>query len=253
MTNYVYDAKITASDVQRLFGFMELELSFYNTVVDVFSPQFFRDHTLFLSMDNDVVNMYGQMCKTYPPVDITVTSTKLPSKFKKYIPTIQKLSSMQKFILSNSVRKVQYIDDTKRRIGMSILRFFIKQAEIRERNSAVNAMGDITIKAPIDTLSTQSSFSKKHIQVSRYECKVEKKDNNTLIYTPFTSQPIIVNDASVYHKKWNYIIIKQKDKIRLTSGDWCVILRNVDQDTYFYNMIDRAGNSSIVELTKSRT
>lgn len=250
MSNYVYDANILASDVQRLFGFMEMELTFYNTIIDTFSPQFFRDHKLFLSMDKNVVEMYGKMCEN--PVDITVKSDKLPDHFKKYIPIIQNLSTMQKFILTTSIRKVPYIKDTKRRIGMSILDFYIKQSETLERNSIVNAMGDMTVKVPVDTLTIQSNFNKKHIQIARSQCTVEKKDNKTLIHTPFSKSPIIIDDASVYHKKWNYIIIKQKDKIRLTGGDWCVKLKHVGNDTYMYGLIDRAGKSSIVELTKSR-
>jgi hypothetical protein len=201
-------------------------------------------------MDDDTVRLFGDMCET--PTDITVKSEKLPEKFKKHIPTIQKLSNMQKFVLSNSVRNLNYVVDTKRRMGMSILKFYITQAEIRERGSYINAEGDLAFRVSSDTLTTYTNFNKKHVQISRKECKVEKGNGITLIHTPFTKEPLIIEDASAYHKKWNYIIIKQKDKIRLTNGEWCVNLRNVKSDEYLYRMVDRLGKSSIVELTKSR-
>jgi len=250
MTNFIYDADVDQHDAPRLFNAMDIELSFYNSIVESFSPQFNRDYKLFLMMDDDVVNLYGDLCEH--PTDISVKSEKLPPEFEKHIPTIQKLSNMQKFLLSNSVRKMQYITDTKKRIGMSILRFYITQAEIRERNSYIDLEGNICYKVSCDTLSTHTNFSKKHVQISRKECKVEKQNGKTLIHTPFTKMPVVVEDESVYHKKWNYIIIKQKDKIRLTNGEWSVNLRNMKSDEYMYKLVDRVGRSSIVETTKSR-
>jgi hypothetical protein len=250
MSNYEYDAIVDVADSKRLFSAMDTELTFYNRIVEVFSPQFNRDYKVFLSMDDNTVKLFGDMCVT--PTDITVKSEKLPESFEKHIPVIQCLSNMQKFVLSSAIRSIHYIADTKRRIGMSILQFYISQAEIREVNSYVNVEGETIFKVPSDTLSTYTNFNKKHVQISRNECVLEKDNGKTLIYTPFTKGPISINDESVYHKKWNYIIIKQKDKIRLTNGDWCVMLRNMKQNEYHYKMVDRLGKSSIVELTKSR-
>lgn len=250
MTNFVYDANVDPHDAPRLFSAMDTELSFYNSIVESFSPQFNRDYKLFLMMDENVVSLYSDLCIN--PTDISVKSEKLPPEFQKHIPTILNLSNMQKFLLSNSVRKMKYITDTKKRIGMSILQFYITQAEIRERNSYIDIDGNLSYTVSSDTLSTYTNFSKKHVQISRKECNIEKDNGKTLIYTPFTKMPIVVDDESVYHKKWNYIIIKQKDKIRLTSGDWSVNLRNMKSDEYMYKLVDRVGRSSIVETTKSR-
>lgn len=246
-------AIIHADDVRRLFRIMEAELTMYNHIIEVFAAQLNRDYKAFLGLTPTMVELFGDMC--IKKVDIyDINEKKFPEYFKKYLPTIKEMTSVQRFLFVSALFNVQIVDDVKRRMGMSILNFFITQAETRNRGS-IFMSDDGSTKVSHETLSPTSTFHKKHVQISKKDCKVTKdeKTGKTYIHTPYTVHPIEIDDTHIYHRKWNYLIIHQEDKITTLRGEWVIEFKNNKADEYYIKKMDRLGKSSIVELTKNRT
>lgn len=239
-------------DVRRLFRIMETELALYNHIIEVFSAQLNRDYKVLLGITPTMIDMFGDMC--VEKFDIyELNEKKFPKKYMKYLPTIREMTSMQRFIFMAALKNITLLDDVKRRMGRSILHFFANQAEIKNRGSLFITDEEI-LKNSYETLSPTSIFNKKHIQISKKDCKVETDDaGNTVIRIPYAAYPISVKTRDIYNKNWNYLILHQEDKITTQRGAWVVEFKHVKSDDYFYKKIDRLGKSSIVEITKNRT
>lgn len=240
-------------DVKSLFHFMEVELKFYNEIVDKFGAQLQRNHTLFLEFEEEHIMLFGVLCKI--PYDIYELKIKnLPDYLHEYAETIAKMSRQARFLFVDAIKQSKLHSNTRYRMGVSILRFYIEQAIIKERNSFVNTDGDMVLKTIYNNLQNFQIFNKKHLQVDRKQCKIVKDIQNgrTIIYTPYSKKPVIVNDTRVGFGNWNLMILKQEDKISTLNGQWIADFKKVRNDVYMIKQVDRLGKSSIFETTKQK-
>jgi hypothetical protein len=74
-------------DVKVLFNFMEVELKFYNEIVDKFGAQLQRSHQLFIELEADHIELYGALCmKPYDIYDLKIKN--LPDHLHDHAETI---------------------------------------------------------------------------------------------------------------------------------------------------------------------
>lgn len=250
-SNYVAEIEnISANDAITAIRFMEVELTCYNHLVNIFSAQFNRDYTFFTSLTPEMVQLFGQLC--YRPTDIynikNIDDADLSKNLNK--DTIKKMNSTTRYLFTEAARAYDIIPDIRRRMGMSILDFYIMQSSIRSNHKKVSDFG-IESSVPYNNLTPQTSFNKKHLQINRKSCIVSKSDGKVNITVPYLKKPIVINDSDDYiSRNWNYLILHQQDQITSTKSKWVIDLKVVKNDTYYIKYLDRLGRSSIFEMAK---
>lgn len=251
---YKVPVNVNQYDVKMLYSFMEVELKFYNQIVDIFGAQLQRNHLVFLELEPEHIELYGALCSN--PYDIYNLKIKLlPDHLQQFADTISKMSRQTRFLFTEQIKKSSLESNVKRRMGMSLLRFYIEQAIVKERNQYVNGDGDLAIRTIYNNLTSLQIFNKKHLQIDRDQCIIKynnNKEDNTLIYTPYTKRPLVINDFRIVDNKWNLMILKQEDKISTLNGEWVADFKKVDDSFYLVSQVDRLGKQSIFETTRQK-
>jgi hypothetical protein len=240
---FKYDIIMDLTEVNRLFGLMDHELSAYNHLVENFGPQFSRDYRLFLEVDVPTLELFGLMCEHNVKI-YNMKTDKISPFLSDHISLINTMSSKLKFLLSEAVLSSAILPSIRKFMGMSILKFYVEQSEIRSRNEITKNM-EIEYKTIYNNLPKLTNINKKHLQIDRKSCIIQFNNvgNFTSIETPYTKHPLIINDTNLKNKKWNMLILKKDYKVSGQGGGWMVELYNVSPDTYLYKKIDRPTGS----------
>lgn len=238
---YKYDVDIDLNEVNRLFNFMDNELSFYNRLVETFGPQFSRDYKLFLDVNVQTIELFGIMCEH----NIKIYNKKIDSPLLNiHIDLINSMSSKLKFLLSEAVSASNILPSIRKYMGMTILKFYVDQSETRSRNEITKNF-EIEYKTAYNNLPKLNNINKKHLQIDRKSCIIEynKIENVTSIKIPYSKYPILIEENNLKNKKWNLLILKKDYKVSLNKGGWMVELYNAPPETYMYKKVDRPTGS----------
>jgi hypothetical protein len=255
--NFTLNAEVQFGDLPRIKAFMEAELQFYNQLVEVLGAQFNRDYSFFLDNDMKIIQLFGDLCLTSFNLYDIKEDTIFPDQLNKHKEFISTLTKQSRFILTEAIRNTSILPEIKKRMGMSILAFYITQAEIRKGNQIVskanaNSDFDIQYKVSFNTLTALTSFNKRHIQVDRKSCKfeVDLEDDIVRIILPYCQKPVIVKGADLLNRNWNYLILRQDAQVVSNKTQWVIDFKKVKKDMYMYKYVDRLGKSGIFELGK---
>jgi hypothetical protein len=242
---YKFDVSVDRNDVNILFNYMNSELNVYNRLIEVFAPQFSRDYKLFLEIDNDMVELFGTMCEHSAKI-YNVKPEKIHPSLEGQLHIIQNISNKIKFLFSEAISKTHIIPCIQKYMGMSILKFYIEQAENRAKNEFTKDF-DIKYREIYNTLTKLSDINKKHLQIDRKSCIItyNKETMETVIKIPYSKNPIKIQGQNLKNKKWNMIILKQNFKVPLSTGGWMIELIKTTPDTYLYKKVDRLSRSYI--------
>lgn len=242
---YQYDINIDLTEVNRLFNFMDHELSAYNHLIDKFGPQFNRDYKLFLDVDVPTLELFGIMCEHGIRI-YNVKNEKLPQVIHDYIILLNSMSNKLKFLLSEAVITSTILPSVKKYMGMTILQFYKDQSEIRSRNEITKNF-EIEYKTIYNNLAKMTNINKKHLQIDRKSCIIEFDNigNFTSIKIPYMKHPLIIEDENLKNKKWNMLILKKDYKVSINNGGWSIELFNLLPMAYLYKKVDRPTRSYI--------
>lgn len=245
------------SDGQRLKHFMTAELNCYNHLVTVFGSQFNRDYSIFLEITEDQVKLFGELC--FNPVDIyNIKDSNLPTNLSKYSEILKSMTSKLRYLFTDAARAFNIVPNIRKRMGMSILNFFITQSGVRNINKRLTPISDddtfVHSKAPYNSLHTVTSFNKRHLQIDKESCIIKKntKEGTMSIKIPYRTTPLEFNNMNFITRNWNYLVIRQVDKIETSMSEWVVDFKKIPNDSYMTKFMDRLGRSSIFEIAKQR-
>ena len=215
--NKKMNAVVTDSDAKRLNSFFRQELGFYNSLIDVFEsrtrafPKFIQSLTasqqkLFIEFVangysiNDILNpddfpvpLQGLKDEVWRNGNINLNES-----FKMMLTQIGK----DKWVIS---------PETKRLMTKTIIDFFINQASILS-NPLNSDLIEIAYKVPPANLCKQDITVKRHAQLPKKSItwKWDNDAQETLIYTPYTTKPIIIKVNLNEFNGWNLMILKQE-------------------------------------------
>lgn len=233
--------------------FMEAELAVYNKLINVLGAQFNRDSSFYYDVVDRVPHLFGSMCATGSRI-YNVRS--IPETLSRYEETIDQLSNNVKFTLSEALSGNSHIlPKTRKRMGQSVLEFYVKQATVRQNNSLLgtaNEEGEIQYSAPCDSLTPLTSYNKRHLQIDRGDVKIQQIDGKVFMSIPYLNKPIEIldNHESVLQSAWNYMIVRQRDKSPNGNTPWVIDFKRVNDNFYFYKLADKQGRSGIFEMGK---
>jgi len=240
-------------DVKKLLKFVDLELEYYNHVVGILSAQLNRDCSVLSSLTPENLNSIRFLCRN--PEDIY---NKNPSKWSTTLDSVKddlsQMTSFQRFIVNELIKRGTIPLEVKVRMLSGLLNFFVNQAKNKQRVESKN-VPSFSVSYHHENLSTQTSYNKRHVQLPREICKIEKDIDNdlTLIWTPYTKHPVSISGSHhADQKNWNYIVLRQVGDVLTFSSDWAIELNRISDNDYLTKRMDRFGKSSIFELSKNR-
>lgn len=246
-------AKLEPADAILFNKVAAVELLCFNQLVQVFGSQFNRDYTFFSGIEPATITMFSEMCNSF--VDIyNVRRTDTSEFLTKHKEILDNMPSSMKFILTEASKLGPILPEVKRRMGASILSFYVQQTSTRMNNKKMvkSEDGDIQFTAPVDCLTTLTSFNKNHLQIPKNFCSVNKTEHGTFITVPYLKKPIQVfpKDKSLFVSNWNYLILRQKDKSAAFQNHWTIDFKKIKPNQYLYKYVDRLGKSGVFEMGK---
>lgn len=246
---------IPLSDGLRLKQYMQVELACYNHIVSILGAQFIRDYTFFNNVTPEDLGLFSEMLLA--PHNIYDNPKEVPVNYLKYQDILQNMDSKKRYVFSECVKNFGIIPEIRRRMGASIMWFFMSQSDIRYNNRYVfkkdEEESEQHSKVAYSNLTPSTIFHKRHLQIDRGSCTVTHDNSNdtTSIKIPYCKEPLVIK-KSENTNKWNFFILKQSGEVETTYGAWVLDFKKLDTNGYMINFMDRYGHSSIFETAKMR-
>lgn len=234
------------ADAQQLRNFMRGELELYNRIVDTFNPTARTSPETFGAFSSQHISLFMKVAEF--GIDFRrMNSRNLPEEFEEFRNIISdgSISERMKILMEAVAGNFPVIASTKRAMVKELIKFYTEDARLRSkaRNSDVQMY-----QTPLKTLNTQTSISKRHLQVLRDQVKIryDEAKNQSFAKTPYNRNEFVVTGVDLTEKKsWNLMIIHQHPNAMVSEkSKWVLDFRGGKQDylvDYLDNRNDRSG------------
>ena len=238
------------SQKTHLWGIFRNELVLYNALVGSFLPFFSRDPDVFLNLDPTFPKVFGELC--FAGTDIMgIKNIKLSPELE--FLTNRKYTELERIFSEVAKTPSGIIPETKKSMGVSILKFFMDQAKAKKENVMINSFGEVEYRTPPSTLNILDGNMKRHCQIFRKSTEYHYDDENevTKLTLPYFNIPIII-PINLYKFKWDTIILHQETgKMANSRSPWFATLK-ISHENYLIHYKDHLPSRTMFQECKSR-
>ena len=257
---------VDATDKLRFKGFMELELHYYNTLIQAFTSRARTFPETLLALHEDWMKLFAHLAYTGTSIrhlekakpDAVLTEDQEP--FRKFLVG---LDSHGKRFLSPAMYSIMEVAGTKatihpivrRNMATEILKYYKEQA-VRVLNRGNN---DELYKVAPEMLVVRDIAEKRHLQLPRqtlHSVTWDEAEDCTVISHCYSDKPLkILRQNLAEDNHWNLIIIHQETSVQITQkSPWIVDIRKVDSPylvKYMDNLNPRTGQAFAIAKRRS--
>lgn len=232
---------IPPTDKARYKEFMNQELHYYNSLIEVLGPRARTFPETLLALHKDWENLWdalafgGHDVKTY-------------EKFTEDAPLPVDLEPHRKMLLGRDSKGVRFLNDkmlnilavvgtkslihpTVRKNMANLMLDFYKDQAAKLANRNDDAWGDEDLySTPVELLVKQDFVTKRHLQIPRNILNAVyyyKERDFTEVYTPYSDAPLVIKGHDLENNNhWNHLILHQQPGIEaVNSTPWVVDIR----------------------------
>lgn len=235
----------TAADKLRLRSHIKEELEFYNLLVSTLSARFNAFPDTFLQFGEDHFNLFATLAKHGLTLqDARKSQAKDLIPFAKFLSGDGQLNEAIAITFECVANRAALISAVRGNMAYELLRFFAKQAEIKNQKLPQSLMEDNAYRSSFKLPVIQDANCKRHLQIPRSCVNMtwSEKLNASEVKIPYLAEKFLIRDVNITDtdmKRWNYMIIHQTgEEMPSSSTPWIVTLKNVDA-RYMIHYLDQ--------------
>lgn len=245
------EINLTAQQQMFLKGYFKQELHFYNAILHPLLCRYNRNPISLTLFDDGFKKLFGELC--FNAFDINDLKHKtLPKSLENF--KNKKFSEADRIFSESAKTPADIIQDTRKRIGETLLEYFISQSLVKNQNEIINSFGEVEYKVNPESIEIPDIMQKRHLQILKKFVKFTydiEKDITTL-WIPYLTNPILLNKINLFNiGNWNTLIIHQETGIiPIDVSPWFLTFKYSKNEEYLIKFRDKGNKHSIFSMAQ---
>ncbi len=243
--------ELDLSEVPRLKRLMQLELEYYNHLVNNMGSRLRTRPEIFLDSSDTLKKLFALTAFTgFDTYRLSILKDgDLPKEWEPYRNFVfgkdesgkRKYTDNIAVLLQVAAVNCPIHPEVRRRIALEVFTFYQTQARVSLQAIPTHLRGEQLFKTPPANLETLDIIRKRHLQIPKDLIKVtwDHETETSLFQTPYLRSPIKIPTIDFTQiQSWNYCILHQAPgSIPLGKTPWVLDVRHI-QGHYLLKYLD---------------
>jgi hypothetical protein len=255
--SYQMKIDLLPNDKLRLLNVMRIELNYYNNLNDVLSSKARISPVGLINFTNEWVQLFGHLA--YEGININrlhdyrTDKTKIPESLEPFNKLLTGLDSAGKRLLTDSHLIILEAASGRGNIGLlhpevrrimatEMFKHYLEQSKVMTQAVPKSQREEFSHRSAMPFLENMDEIRKRHVQLPRkvLSVKWDVKEEATVIRTPYTSRPIVLENFNLSEPGWNILILHQQPGTMITKNSAWVADFKRDSSGYMIKYVDQS-------------